>query len=519
MLFCVYNIAFMTYNDFNNAILDLYVKRATCSFCNLSIDEYDVKSIIEELPKFEELKSNWNSLLGSIDDSPQYFGLIAIQCLAASQRQADDENDIGENEYQVRLRGLLDITNDTVLQQLYKGYDIQNPVQEQIWFAAKVFLLEKYDLEVNIPSKSNYAGRFVQYPKSQSLLTKEDLKRFTPFFSEIFRIDENISFDYFQEQCKGNFQNIPLRQSTKNRFTERETQCYEQVFNYFNHWNGTIFTFDERRNQVTKRQNSYGETSRLILYFENNEPFVHLDRKVIDWKNVFDIQGYKYFEGKLILFSQHEYYKSEYEDVRILEKDTEGYILINKDKKPNEYTFLNNNCIERTDFRNSIYLFKVEGNKINFGSNYKLNPAKLKGGIRVNRKREYLEDFAPIITCEEEFSVIFEHKKVTYNPQNTSVGTYKIRVNGYKDITFEIVLPKSFTKNITPSAKGWDLRTLSLQTENATLEGTILNLEKIETKQPIIRNWIDINLKKSKSKSKNHLLTAINRAKNDNFKD
>lgn len=511
----------MNYTDFNKAVLKFYVERSNTSFCNLAIDEYDVNNIPIDLPFFEELQRNWNKLLETIDDIPQYFGLIAMQCLAASQRQADTENDIGENEYQIRLKKLLGIENDTILQQLYRGQDIQNPIQEQIWFAAKDFLQVKFGLELNIPNRNAYAGRYVQYPKSQSLLTKEDLKRFTGFFSEHFVVGESISFDYFKEERKSNTQNIELRPRTRNLLNDEQKKefCYLQIFNYFNTWDGTVYDFLQNQNQSKQRQNQYTQTTRLILYFENNEPAIHWNRDIIAWKEVFKIQNYKYFDKNLLLFSEHEYYKTEYENIRVLEENKIGYIILNSVQKPNEYVCLNQNNLGKTDLGNSIFLYKVNSNDIDLGKNFKLNPAKLKGGIRLDRKKTYLLGFPPTVECDEAFSIMFKHKRFE-NDFFSKVGVYKVRVNGYKDIEVEIKAPQIKKEIITTKDKGWNIQNLSFEREKPELEGAILNIVQKEITQSITRNWIDANLDKSKSKNNNnHLLTTIKRAKHGNFKN
>lgn len=511
----------MNYTYFNKEVLEFYVERRNTSFCNLAIDEFDVSDIVVNLPFFEELKRDWNKLLEAIDDIPQYFGLIAIQCFAASQRQADAENDIGENEYQVRLRNLLGIENDTILQQLYRGQDNQNPIQEQIWFAAKDFLQVKFGLELNIPNRNAYAGRYVQYPKSQSLLTKEDLKRFTFFFSEQFQVDEDISFDYFQKQCKDNIQNLVLRQRTINLLndTQKQKLCYQQIFNYFSHWEGQVYIFERNINQPQVRQNQDVVTSRLMLLFDDNEPKFYLDSNEIALKNLFNIDKYKYFEKGILLFSEHEYYKTEYENIRVLEENKVGYIILNSVQKPNEYVFLNQNNFEKIDLGNSIFLYKVNSNNVPLGANFKVNPAKLKGGIRVNRKRTYLLGFPPTIECNEAFSIMFEHKRLE-NDFFSKVGVYKVRVNGYKDIEVEVKAPQIKKEIITPKNKGWDIQNLSFESSDPALEGAIFNIKKEGITQSITRSWIDLNLDKSKYKHKNnHLLIAINRAKYGNHKN
>jgi hypothetical protein len=510
----------MIYVDFNKSVLEFYIERANSSFCNLAIDDIDVKSIIEDLSFFKELQQDWYLLLESVDDIPQYFGLIAIQCLAASQREADKENDIGENEYQIRLKQLLNIESDAKLQNLYKGINSQNPIQEQIWFAAKDFLQNRYSLELSIPSSNTHAGRYVQYPKSQSLFTIEDLKRFTPFFSETFVIYESISLEYFKEQCKNNFQNIPLRQRAKDLLKENEKgkRCYDQAFNYFNHWDGTIYSFDVNNNQIKKCQTQYTESSRLILFFDNNEPKIHLNTNIIVWRGIFLIPNYHYFEKGILLFSEHEYYKNEYEEVRVLEKNKIGYIVLNSIQKSNEFVLLNQHSIEKIDFGNSIFLFKVNTNDGALGANFKPNPAKLKGGIKISRKREYLLDFPPTIECDEAFSIVFEHKRIETDPFS-KIGKYKIRIKGYKDIEIEIKAPQKIEGITVPLNKGWNIQKLFFDREYPELEGTILNLKNQGVSQSITRNWIDVNLKKVNKNQNNHLLNTINKAKYGNLKN
>src|ERR1700753_4059702 len=99
----------MTYSEFNKKILDFYVARATSELCVLSFDRYDMESImpIEKIVEFKHLQLSWRDLLNKKNDEPQYFGIIAIQCLAASEMQDDDEKT--ENAYQIRLRQLLSL--------------------------------------------------------------------------------------------------------------------------------------------------------------------------------------------------------------------------------------------------------------------------------------------------------------------------------------------------------------------------------------------------------------------------
>src|SRR5258708_4488770 len=172
----------MNYEAFNRHIFQFYTLRNSTSFCDLGITTEDVEKIcsIQEIHAFAELKHSWNDLLRIEKEIPQYFGLLAVQCLAATLMEADDDN--SHRDYNVRLSQLLGLEEKHTLQALYLGDGAEGPIQEQIWQSAVEFLRLGFGLVIRIPDASSHAGRFIQYPKSQALLSKEDLKRCTSFY-------------------------------------------------------------------------------------------------------------------------------------------------------------------------------------------------------------------------------------------------------------------------------------------------------------------------------------------------
>ena len=130
----------MTYQEFNQKVLDYYISRATSTFFTLSLDSQELGSIISisEISHFDFLKTSWNCLLGIKDNIPQYFGLIAIQCYAASLMHNDGNN--AEDNYKIRLRNLLNLEDENALQKLFIGLDKINHIQEEIWQNAKIYL-------------------------------------------------------------------------------------------------------------------------------------------------------------------------------------------------------------------------------------------------------------------------------------------------------------------------------------------------------------------------------------------
>ncbi|MDP4256368.1 MAG: hypothetical protein Q8938_20370, partial [Bacteroidota bacterium] len=130
----------MNYEAFNRHIFQFYTLRNSTSFCDLSITIEDIRQIcsIEDIETFSELKRSWNDLLRVEEETPQYFGLLAVQCLAATLMEADEDN--SHRDYNVRLSQLLGLEEKHTLQALYLGDGAEAPIQQQIWQSAAEFL-------------------------------------------------------------------------------------------------------------------------------------------------------------------------------------------------------------------------------------------------------------------------------------------------------------------------------------------------------------------------------------------
>ncbi|MEI9954885.1 MAG: hypothetical protein WDM90_00885 [Ferruginibacter sp.] len=148
----------MTYQEFNKKVFDYYLSRSSSTFFTLSIDanEFNTLITIKEINQFKILKTSWNSLIDDKEGIPQYFGLISIQCFAASLMHEDETNSAEAN--QIRLCEILELEELSLLQSLFKGGDIINPIQEQIWHSAKLFLQKNLNQNLDLPAKINYAG-------------------------------------------------------------------------------------------------------------------------------------------------------------------------------------------------------------------------------------------------------------------------------------------------------------------------------------------------------------------------
>ena len=452
-----------------------------------------------------------------------YFGVIALQCLAASEMEKDDQNNA--NAYQIRLKSILNIENDYELQLLFKGNSIK-PIQEELWYEAKRYLKEEYNLNLEIPERKEHAGRYVQYPKSQSLLNSEDLKYFTVFFLEEFQIKEFIDFFYFENRFNSRLSSLNLSKRTLILLADplKRKLCIHQVFNYYCNWDGEVFDFDISRKTILKTQiGSPDKYHKLFLLFEQGLPVFYINDKMIAENHIFTlIEYFKFHRNKnMIIFKESEYYPNEYENSRFIYMDTPCYILIDMIKRSYELESLENNNIGKIEIGDTYVLFKLklsDNLRRSFLAEYinEPHPIKLSGGIRLNRKFEYLQGYGPTIFSNYEYVIIFESKKYEYSPEKSSIGLYKIRVDNYPDVEFTIINKAEQLDCIKSKRKGWNLKCLCID-EKFDLEGLIINSDKRNNKS-LIREWIQINLKSSFSKkfkytSNNLLIKAIANSK------
>lgn len=511
----------MDYKEFNNKILNYYISRSTSTFCNLSIDRTDLEKLIPvgQIKLFEELKSCWNNLLEEVEGTPQYFGLIAVQCFAASQMHRDEKN--AEDAYKIRLKEVLGLDEKYNLQILFHGDDSDIAVQEEIWYGAKTYFQKILGQHLEIPVRTRYAGKFVQYPKSQVLLTLEDLKYFTSFFSEEFTVNEAIPYHYFEKRLFASLQNIRQSQRIQSLFNDdsKIKSCIRQIYDFFNNWKGEVYLYRDSLVYPTqmKRDVNLSGHNRLLLIYEDNHPAFSLINEnfeivsAVEVTNVLEGEKIQYPYTGLMLFNELDY-ENEFISSRFLYNDTNNYILINAQVRWAEYRFLKTNGVHKFSIAPDIYLFQYrfdQNGKLSPLSKYvqAKNPVCMVGGIKLSRRKDYLVGYGPTIQCSLSHIVLHQNSRCNYDTAQAGVGIYKIRVDNFKDLEFQLIEKKELLEPIQSQNIGWNLCTFKMEAA-FQIEGcyTVCN-GKSDT-----RTWIDLNLQKKKERYRgtNVLLKAIN---------
>lgn len=516
----------MTYQEFNRRIFHFYQARSTSSFCILSITKKEIEDIIplSEVAKFTQLRYSWEGLLNSREGLPQYFGLLAIQCLAASFMHKDKIN--AEDAYKIRLCQLLDLAGNQELHALFKGDSADRPVQEEIWYSAKHFFKKHFRQDLDIPARTMYAGRYVQYPKSQSLLNLEDLKHFTSFFATEFYPGETLPFPFFKQRLEAALLNLQLTNRTWEIIQEsqKREKCLQQVFEYFNTWDGTIYIPVKGKAVEKGKSTRITQHHSVLLVLEGGHPtFYSVDRQggalvqEIAAEQLFCLGTIiRHYKGLFILTETD--YPNEYEAGRFILKEKLCYILLDRTKRSAESQFLEKHNQGR---------FEVGPNKILYAYRHEnthrflihlvqqANPIKLACGIRTGRSREFLEGFGPSISGINDFRVIYDNMSCEYNPHEAACGIYKVRVDHFRDIEFRIVKPKPLSLNIPSKAAGWNMAQYMIS-EVFDIEGLSMTSVTKPVDVRIGRQWIQANLQGRGASRQNQLvlLKAINNSKN-----
>src|SRR5258708_4080485 len=487
----------MNYSDFNTRALVFYTQRATTKFCSFSLDQTEFASLIgsQHPSNFELLKDDWTVLTKGNSAIPQYFGLIALQCFAATQME--EANNVTERAYIYRLQALMGQNVD--FQRLFKMPVGEDIVQEKIWYDAKQFLSERFGMELEIPARKQGNGRYVQYPLSQLLLKTEDLKDFTVFFAEHFIAGENIPFVFFYDSLK---EWIPrtISERAEQLLSDplKRERCYEQLFNFFQSWSGEVVQrrcLPSQKAPKLPKVINY-EASRLVLLMTESQPAFYSKRALVPSHKLFTLSDRHYFYNGIMLFNPIPDYEEEYEYSRFLCLHTTAYLLVDRRLKPREYHYLELHslakfpiALNQTLFRYHISAF-IKSHPL-AAYCYSINPVSLIGGIKLSRGNLFLAGFGPQINYCEKFTVLFESRPVNYDPHTALPGDYKVRTANYRDHCFSLVSTDAYTDEASLSL-GWDFSKMTIS-DNPKLEGCRLYPLQEPTQHPV-RAWINANL-------------------------
>lgn len=169
------------------------------------------------------------------------------------------------------------------------------PKQEALWKKTKDFLEKQCNLHLCIPSQKYYAGRYVQYPRSQQLFTTRDLEAYNQQFEKLgLSHEESYDFEYFSSLMFSGGKNVCTCQALLNLAKNQlEEIARKIVFYCFCNWmekevrkRGAYNTNKTRKtseqDQVTIRLNTSERKFSLYLNGKKQLKYDCIQEKILE---------------------------------------------------------------------------------------------------------------------------------------------------------------------------------------------------------------------------------------------
>lgn len=507
----------MNYLVFNKWVYDYYhTTTLKNGFCSFAIDEYEIeifkkKYSLENLYFGEIRLAPWGKLLQQYDYDglkiPAYFGLIALQCLGASTMESSDQ--ISVSNFSKRFCNVTGVKKKQLagfFSELFTG----EYVQELIWNQAKNYLKKNFDFHLSIPNNTKGPGRYTQFPKSQVVLNKEDLKEIADKVLINLNLEKVISEKEFNKIFYKKFVIKTFNRNnnkSKHDITTRDI-FLKQVFNYYNlgEWNSIANKKEtSNRNRKTTYFIEFGLEDSVHFYENSTEVY----------------QIYEIFNGGGVHIFLRVAGSFEFEQSSLFSLNTE-LILVSSSrleigtKINHNHSGLNivrclfNSTEEIPDFlKGSLRHPKDEV------------PVYLKG-LRVGHNWNYIQNFGPEIIGKK-YSILytdFDNPKEQiivedYDSLECEPGFYRVRIAGFTNLRF-VVFANKETISIDEYDNGLRLNSFTIGTDGILLKGLRLcgHSGDILNKEMKINDWTKACTGQDFS-SKHNLLKSIKYQHND----
>lgn len=512
------------YQKFNLWVYNYYLNNCIPNQINsLSIPNTEIESYMAEcelhLTSFKEINQNdWSNLLKESESIPQYFGLIALQCLAAFKMQ--NTTDRTSNNYRdqfAEIIGLRDVNDFNTLSS--EQVTSKLSVQEFTWLSA-VEYFKKRSILINIPDLRTRRDRYVQFPKSQIILNYEDLKEYAIFFKSIKEEFESISFEDFKKFYINNisaFRNSFRRINnikSDNEWSEIEKKIkIKQIFDYY---------CTENWEKIFRKENIKGKVSKVNYVIKLiDDQFLLFDEH---HNNIDDFNSF-IRKKRFMMFKKNIDYPNEYESGNYFsQNDSIIFIVYNSPANYNEIRILKKNFQYDSyeSKKDNFIVFKIIHSEQlpDFLTNkfVSSHPIELEG-FKVSGKKQYFVTHPPKIKCLKDvtYHIFFQKRKIQKNEIN-KVGTYSIKVNGYSNYNFELLESPVLNYSSGTNKNSLVFKSLNyLDDKVATISGLQIKYEnKSNVESLTIKNWIK-SLGGKKIDTESQLLKSISQSRNGKY--
>ncbi len=541
----------ITYTEFNRWCYNYYIHHNKDSeYGSLfippsDIDEFLGRDNAQDPIIFSEINNDWSYFLKT-DKSEnaiiKVFGIIALQCYAAYLMENDNIN--SKNEYRARLIKLLNIVTPNEKDKYGEG---QTSTQDKIWKHAREFL-KKDNIIINIPSERSGAGRYTQYPRSQVIFNKEDLKGFR---SLLTAFDDQMNSDvysfekYFNTYVVSNnqvyFNKLLIRYNVSiNQRTKDYKILIKQLYNYYlsKEWQNTLKLEIQKRYFKRKSINNdfqfafyvyhdpEDEMLELYLSETDNQDPVTIE-KIINLSVLNETEAFLFesinsnssiFEYTTYVTLNQEYFiisHSESDIKHILENK---FNLIYKQIEGSDFSYVLTTFIDERIFK--FFHEKTE--------NIIISPLSVSGKRIDFRKRIYLKGYDINIKINVDFLKELKlHKIVSGNILEAialssetdqtalidlSIGSYEIFIgNNFTNYKFDVVAVDPLLHILKSNYDKLNTSTLRYSNNENGIHGVLFH--SLTERSISVANIRDILVKNKKVDSDNLILKSLNQYK------
>jgi len=517
----------MSYSKFNEHIKEKFFPiEKKGNIILFSIDEETISEYLRKeninLDDFERnissvLKNNWEIA------KSHFFGICAIQVHIVSQMQKDEN--FSSNEYNPRLANFLGIDTNK-LQRLYTSY------QDDIWCNLKCYCAEN-DFQIKIPNSSSGNRRYIQYPFSQALLSKNELKRTSILFEKVgIRQTQYIPFKDFSQLIEDadngycmNARYYKVKEKLRTNFGSIE-QLNRQIYNYFiDEWDGLYpQSINNIRQETSRNKKNQDKHIYLNKSFQKisvlNDEYEIIEEVYLKSTDLFSFikEQKSLCNDDFIIFKLDTISgESEYEQkIELGEK----YVIICQPQSKAS-TFIDYLCKIEQKTSNDYDIFVTSSlkkiSKHHFWHKYfslQSKGYKIEGGIKLAYKT-WMQGCGPTIICNEKSQMWIngtKYEETKIDCSNFSVGVHKI----IKDSSIEKIEIQYPSNSINRTCNGWQIEKQKWNPAKSEfqLSGLINNFQK-DTNSTNITDWI--NLVNSKDIKKDYSSTVLKAIKRSNY--
>lgn len=533
-----------TYEYFNSRVYANYFSAESAgNYVALHVDDDFIAAVAAELNHSlnsfletvaRDLQSDWSLLIHRrLVEKPTYFALIAVQMYAAYLM--DKQEEYGEAAYNPRLCQLLKI-EQYQLQQLYSSFQDQLWKDFGSWCHANGF-------SVQLPSKRSGAGRYTQYPLSQALLNRKDLKQLPFIFDYVgLRSGESLFFSDFMDLLRHADKHPRVTthyMKVKRRVHENgmETPFYQQIFSYYHNWDGLLPELEEadpkpyafRSHQSANFLLTTDDVCSEVIVRDDNDRAVHT-QTLDDPSALTKLQrSYRVLQDGMLFFAASTDYDEQWENQRYLERNRDCQIIAPKSKQvvkrlglvDEDISIISNECFDIVRFFLSDQMVLDEAFET---ACFRRPQVRLKGGLKLSR-RQWLLGAGPLLYFLQAGDYFLNGQKISvdegeiYSYSDCQPGRYALKHKDHSPLVFLVEAAKE-QSTIPLPATGWRINTETKKWvpghSDFNLSGLFFIAPSDRSAISPIRNWITANATPKNEVHSILIINALNRARHGN---